>query len=75
MDVLTSIGRGLKKSVSGTTGFFRSSYQEFKKVKWPTRKEMVKYTTVVVTSVVILAIFFFLIDMGIAQLISWITKK
>lgn len=75
MAVLTSIGRGLKKSVSGTTGFFRSSYQEFKKVKWPTRKEMVKYTTVVVAAVVILTIFFFLVDMGIAQLISWVTKK
>lgn len=75
MAVLTSIGRGIKKSVSSTTGFFQSSYQEFKKVKWPTKKEMVKYTTVVVATVIILTIFFFLIDMGIAQLISWITKK
>ncbi len=75
MAVLASIGRGLKKSVSGTTGFFRASYSEFKKVKWPTRKEMVKYTSVVVVTVVILTLFLFLVDMGIAQLISWITKK
>jgi preprotein translocase subunit SecE len=75
MAVLTSIGRGIKRSFSGTTGFFRSSYQEFKKVKWPTRKEMVKYTTVVVAAVVILTIFFFLVDMGIAQLVQLVTKQ
>lgn len=75
MAVLTNIGRGIKRSVSGTTGFFRSSYQEFKKVKWPTRREMVKYTTVVVAACVVLTIFFFLVDMGIAQLVQLITKK
>jgi preprotein translocase subunit SecE len=75
MAVLTNIGRGIKRSVSGTTGFFRSSYQEFKKVKWPTRKDMVKYTTVVVAACVVLTIFFFLVDMGIAQLVQLVTKK
>jgi preprotein translocase subunit SecE len=75
MAVLTNIGRGIKRSFNGTTGFFRSSYQEFKKVKWPTRKEMVKYTTVVIAAVVVLTIFFFLVDMGIAQLVQLITKK
>jgi preprotein translocase subunit SecE len=69
----TNIGRGIKKSVSGTTGFFKSGFQELKKVRWPSRKELFNFTAVVITVVVLLALFFFVIDMGIAQVVSWIT--
>lgn len=74
MAFLASIGRGIKNSVTGTTGFFRSSIQELKKVRWPTRKELVTYTIVVVSIVVAVTIFFFIIDFGIAKLVQLITK-
>jgi preprotein translocase subunit SecE len=71
---LANIGRGIKKSVSGTSGFFRGSVQELKKVRWPNRQEMVNYTMVVVLTVLVLALFFFIIDQGILQLVRMITK-
>ncbi|KPC77587.1 preprotein translocase subunit SecE [Laceyella sacchari] len=71
---LANIGRGIKKSVSGTSGFFRGSVQELKKVRWPNRQEMVNYTMVVVLTVLVLALFFFIIDQGILQLVRLITK-
>ncbi|AUS07615.1 preprotein translocase subunit SecE [Laceyella sacchari] len=71
---LANIGRGIKKSVSGTSGFFRGSVQELKKVRWPNRQEMVNYTMVVVLTVLVLALFFFIVDQGILQLVRMITK-
>jgi preprotein translocase subunit SecE len=75
MAFLASIGRGIRKSVTGTTGFFKGSFQELKKVKWPTREEMVNYTLVVVITVTLLTAFFFIIDLGISELVRLITKK
>lgn len=72
MAVLSNIGRGIRKSVSGTAGFFRGSVQELKKVRWPNRQEMVSYTLVVIITVVLLAVFFFLIDTGLMSLLNLI---
>lgn len=74
MAVLANIGRGIKKSFSGTTGFIRGCFQELKKVKWPTRKEMANYTIVVLFTMIFLTLFFFVVDMGIAQIVKWITR-
>ncbi|MBA4603154.1 preprotein translocase subunit SecE [Thermoactinomyces mirandus] len=71
---LVNLGRGIRRSIKGTTGFFRGSVQELKKVRWPNRQEMVNYTTVVLLIVFLLALFFFLIDAGIYQLVRLITK-
>ncbi len=71
---LSNIGKTLRRSVTGTTGFFRGSAQELKKVRWPNRKEMVSYTIVVLIMCLILTLFFFIIDLGIAEIVKWITK-
>ncbi|MDQ0418230.1 preprotein translocase subunit SecE [Croceifilum oryzae] len=75
MTFLANIGRGIKKSVGGTVGFFSGSVQELKRVRWPSRKEMVNYTLVVVSTVVVLTIFLFLVDLGINQVLKLIPKK
>ncbi|MBD1372382.1 preprotein translocase subunit SecE [Hazenella sp. IB182357] len=75
MAVFGSIGRGVRKSVSGTTGFFRGSVQELKKVKWPTRKEMVAYTSVVIFTIIILTLFLGVIDLGLSELVKLIYNK
>ena len=43
---------------------------ELKKVKWPSKKEMVKYTITTVCFVVLFALFFF----GIESLFAFINK-
>ncbi len=39
---------------------------EFKKVRWPKRKEMLKYSVAVLTCIIIFALFFMLSDIIIA---------
>ena len=73
MAILVNIGRGIQKSMRGTTGFFRGSLLELKKVRWPTQKEMLNYTLVVIITVSLVCLFLFAIDYLIAQLVKWIT--
>ena len=40
--------------------------KELGKVKWPNRKDMVKYSIATITFVIFFALFFYLIDLGVA---------
>jgi preprotein translocase subunit SecE len=55
--------------------FVRESWAEAKKVVWPTRKETLQTTGIVVLFVVVMAISLWVIDLGvgalIAQLMGW----
>lgn len=48
--------------------FFISVKEEMKKVKWPTRKEMIKYSSAALTFIIVFALFFTLTDLAIAGL-------
>ncbi|SDW89305.1 protein translocase subunit secE/sec61 gamma [Marininema mesophilum] len=74
MGFFGQLGTNIKKSVSGTTGFFSTGVAELKKVRWPNRKEMVNYTTVVLVTVVLVTLYVFVIDMGLASLFDVIQK-
>ena len=50
--------------------FFRQVKQEVKKVTWPTRKEVMQTSLVVIVLVAISATFFFFVD----QILGWIVK-
>ncbi|WP_027415314.1 preprotein translocase subunit SecE [Aneurinibacillus terranovensis] len=54
--------------------FFKEAVTELKKVTWPTRKELISYTLVVIVTVAALAIFFAVIDLGISQLLGLLFK-
>lgn len=54
--------------------FFSDSWSELKKVKWPSRKEMVSYTLVVLGTVAFVTIYFFILDIGISELVRLITR-
>ncbi|MGV3487034.1 MAG: preprotein translocase subunit SecE [Tuberibacillus sp.] len=54
--------------------FFRNVVVELKRVKWPTRKELISYTVTVLVTVAFLVIFFALIDLGVSELLRLITK-
>lgn len=43
---------------------------EFKRVKWPSKKEMVKYSIATIIFIIICALFFYIIDIILAALHS-----
>ncbi len=52
--------------------FIREVRQEMEKVTWPTRRETLISTAMVLVLVAIAATFFVLVDMGIGNLVRWI---
>ncbi|RAK16727.1 preprotein translocase subunit SecE [Anoxybacillus vitaminiphilus] len=54
--------------------FFSDVAREMKKVSWPKRKELVRYTITVLTTVAFMAIFFAIVDLGISSLIRLVLE-
>ncbi|HHW37466.1 MAG TPA: preprotein translocase subunit SecE [Bacillales bacterium] len=52
--------------------FFRDVVREMKKVSWPKKKELTKYTITTIVTVTFVALFFTIVDMGISSLIRLI---
>ncbi|UXR69803.1 MULTISPECIES: preprotein translocase subunit SecE [unclassified Staphylococcus] len=52
--------------------FFQGVKSEMEKTSWPTGPELVKYTTIVVLTVVFFLLFFYGLDIGIGQVIKMI---
>ncbi|GEK30802.1 protein translocase subunit SecE [Kurthia zopfii] len=48
--------------------FFKDVLSEMRKTSWPKRKELSKYTLVVVSTLIFMAVFFVLVDLGISKL-------
>ncbi|MDP4163495.1 MAG: preprotein translocase subunit SecE [Bacillota bacterium] len=56
------------------TKFFSEIAREMRKVSWPHRREMTRYTITVLSTVAIVAVFFAVIDLGISKLIRLILE-
>ena len=52
--------------------FFRGVSREMKKVSWPKRKELTTYTITVLATVIIMSVFFAVVDLGLSELIRLI---
>jgi preprotein translocase subunit SecE len=52
-------------------GFFREVVSELRKVIWPTRKELITYTTIVIGFVTIMTAIVGLLDYGFGKGILW----
>ena len=50
--------------------FFDEVKKELGKVKWPSKKDMVKYSIATICFVIFFAVFFYLIDLGVAAIKS-----
>lgn len=50
--------------------FFKDVTREMRKVTWPKSRELVKYTVTVIVTVSFIALFFFVIDIGITQALN-----
>jgi len=62
----------LKQGFGTTFSFFADSWAELKKVRWPSRKELTSYSIVVLLTVVVVTIYFWLLDIGISSLVELI---
>jgi len=49
--------------------FFGESWSELKKVRWPTRKELISYTAVVLVTVTFVTVYFWVIDLGLSEIL------
>ncbi|ARJ38818.1 MULTISPECIES: preprotein translocase subunit SecE [Sporosarcina] len=55
------------------TDFLKKVVSEMRKVSWPKRKELTKYTVVVISTVIFMAVYFFVVDLGISGVMKWYT--
>lgn len=53
--------------------FVQSARVELRKVVWPNRQETLQTTATVLVIVLILCVFFWLLDMGLAAITRWLT--
>ncbi len=60
-----------RKRKGGLIRFLREVVAEMRKVVYPTRQELVTYTSVVIVFVLIVMLFVSVLDFGIAKLMSW----
>lgn len=60
----------MKQSFGSFFSFFGDSWGELKKVRWPSRKELVSYTVVVIVTVLLVTVYFWGLDIGISSLVE-----
>ena len=53
------------------SGFLKDVMSEMRKVSWPKRKLLTRYTIVVLATVAFMAVYFELTDLGISSLMEW----
>ncbi len=53
------------------TGFFKDVVSEMRKVSWPKRQQLTRYTIVVLATVAFMAVYFALTDFGVSSLMEW----
>ncbi len=65
----------IKEKFEGTKQFLREVKSELKKVTWPSRKDTLSGTLVVLVAVFIIAIFLGIVDSGLSNLIKELLKR
>lgn len=60
----------VKRSFGSMFSYVSESWAELKKVRWPSRKELKSYTLVVVFTILLMTIYFWVLDIGISSLIE-----
>ncbi|OPY64717.1 MAG: preprotein translocase subunit SecE [Syntrophorhabdus sp. PtaU1.Bin050] len=60
----------VKDKVESVKSYFREVYLEGKRITWPSKKDAVKGTYIVLITVVVAAIFLGIVDVGLAKIIQ-----
>ncbi len=63
-----------KESTDKVKDYFREVYMEGKRVTWPSRKDALKGTYVVLITTVVAAIFLGIVDVGLAKLVQTLLR-
>lgn len=56
--------------ITPIVNYLRSSKAELLKVSWPTRKDTIRYSTIVLTVSAVVAVFFAALDFGLGKVVS-----
>ena len=64
------IGRFFKNLGLRIANSFKMMYHELKKVTWPTKKDMINYSVVVLVFIVIMGVIIGVIDLGAGKLVE-----
>ncbi|UQZ33738.1 preprotein translocase subunit SecE [Paenibacillus sp. PK3_47] len=60
----------MKRSFKSLFSFFTESWSELKKVRWPSRKELKNYSMIVFGTIVVIAVYFWVLDIIISAVIE-----
>jgi preprotein translocase subunit SecE len=63
-----------KESTDKVKDYFREVYMEGKRVTWPSRKDALKGTYVVLITTTVAAIFLGIVDIGLAKLVQTLLR-
>ena len=63
-----------EKTKKSPAKFLSDVNKEMKRVSWPKRKELFRYTGVVLSTVFVMALFFWVVDLGISQMVEFVLK-
>ncbi len=69
---LTKVGNFFRKLPKTIAKPFKNTWHELKKVTWPTRKEWLNCTLIVLAFMVFMGVTIGLLDLGSSALIQWI---
>ncbi len=61
----------VRSTLESVKQFLREVKTELKKVTWPTRKDTLAGTAIVLVTVGVAAVFLFIVDYGLSSLIKW----
>ncbi len=56
------------------TDYFKGSFSEMKKVVWPTRKQTIRYSAIVIAMSIGMAVFFGVLDYFFGIGLAWIIR-
>lgn len=55
--------------------FFTGSYDEFKKVVWPSRQTVISHTVIVIVSMVVAMVLIAILDFGLFNLVQILVER
>ena len=62
----------MKRLASGIVGYLKGVKEEFAKVAFPSRKEVVAHTAMVIVSILVAVVVIGAIDTGLAQVVKFV---
>ena len=74
-NIFKRIGGFFARLVKGIGRKFKEMFYELKKVTWPTKKDMINYSVVVLVFMVFMGIIIGVIDLGSGKLVELLVKR